>query len=80
MPYRQRSFKVTVTERRNAESRDSTYRTKEEAMRAANGFRSMLFPKEGGQVSVYDPDGKELQTWIEHPMGAHFTHHGGFHV
>ena len=80
MPYRQKNFTVTVTRRDSATPVVSTYRTKAEAMQAANGFRSTLFPREGGQVIVHDPDGKEVQTWIEHPMGAHFAHHGGFQI
>ena len=80
MPYLHKKFTVTVTRRQSATPIVSTYRTKEEAMQAANGFRSMLFPKDGGQVIVHDPDGKELQTWIEHAMGAHFTNHGGFQI
>jgi hypothetical protein len=57
-----------------------TYGTKEEAMRAASGLRLTLYERAGGQVIVQDADGKELQTWIEHPIGPHFTHHGGFQV
>ena len=54
------------------------YRSKEEAFRAANGYRSTLQPKGGGSVSVVDPDGRELQSWIEHPLGPYFTQPGGF--
>ena len=77
MPH-SRKFKVMVTRRRQATPVLTTYNTREEAMRAASGYQPMLEEKAGGQIVVHDPDGKELQTWIEHPMGAHFTHHGGF--
>ena len=80
MPYRQSLFRVTVTIKAGAMPAISSYRTREEAMNAANAFRSMLLFKQGGLIIVTDPDGKELQTWIEHPIDAHFTQAGGFHI
>ena len=75
-----RTFKITVTRRSQATPVVFTFRTREEAMRAASGYQPMLEAKAGGQIIVHDPDGKELQVWIEHPVGAHFTHHGGFQL
>jgi hypothetical protein len=80
MPQSQKLFTVTIAERAAAAPVVITYKTLEEAMRAANGFRVALAPKEGGRVTVKGRDGKELQAWIEHPLGAHFTHPGGFHT
>jgi hypothetical protein len=80
MPLTQKPFTVIVVERAHASPLVLTYRSREEAMRSANGLRATLSPKEGGQITVQDPDGKELQTWVEHPMGAHFTQQGGFHT
>jgi hypothetical protein len=78
MPQSQKLFTVILTERASAKPVVITYRTRKEAMRAANGFRAALSPNEGGQVVVKDADGKVLQAWVADPQGAHFKHHGGF--
>lgn len=79
MQHGQKTFTVTVATRANASPVVTiTYQTRSEAMRAASGLRAGLAPREGGRVTVHDPEGRELQSWIEHPMGAHFTNHGGF--
>jgi hypothetical protein len=79
MPY-EKPFTVTTIPRQNDKPVITAYHTREKAMWAASGFRAALPLKEGGQVVVHDPEGLELQTWIEHQTGGHFTHHGGFGV
>ena len=71
-------YSVTFILTSTQSARQYHYKTRDEAMRAANGMRSMLPPREGGRISVSDPEGRELQTWIEHIHGAHFTQPGGF--
>jgi hypothetical protein len=80
MPLTPNQFTVIVVEKAHTAPLVLTYRSREEAMRSASGLRATLPPKEGGQIIVQDPDGKELQTWVEHPLGAHFTQQGGFHI
>ena len=69
---------VTITMNENDTAKQSTHRTLAEAFNAANSLRSSLPPRAGGRITVSDPDGRELQTWIEHIQGAHFTQPGGF--
>jgi hypothetical protein len=71
-------FVVTITASSPDTAKQSTYRTRAEAFRAADSLRSTLVPRGGGRITVSDPDGRELQTWIEHDQGAHFTQPGGF--
>jgi hypothetical protein len=78
MSIAQKNYSVVVIEKRHGTPLTLAYATREEAMRSANGLRATLPPREGGRVVVKDPEGKELQSWVEEPAGAHFTHQGGF--
>ena len=80
MPTSESSYTVIIVEKAHASPLKLSYRSREEAMRSAIGLRATLAPKEGGQVIVQDPHGQELQSWVEHPEGAHFTHRGGFDI
>jgi hypothetical protein len=71
-------FVVTFMANGSDTAKQTAYRTRSEAFRAADSLRATLAPRNGGRITVSDPDGRELQTWIEHDQGAHFTQPGGF--
>ena len=77
-PLQQPGYTVTVISRPNTTPIVTVYRTRSAAMRSANGIRATLAPQQGGQVSVYDPNGAELQSWVEQPEGGRFMRPGDF--
>jgi hypothetical protein len=72
------AFVVAVFSNESTKPILASYQTRREAMRFANGVRATLAPQQGGRISVYDPSGTELQTWVEWPEGGRFTCPGGF--